>query len=427
MVGARRVVAGELSSLLRRRTARALRSLLLVVLLGAGCADGDARTSSRATPPETAAPAVEAPVGASGVRLALGTPEAPERVGPPEGHPLSRIDRDAGISARLGDGSTVWFFGDTGERLSDGRLRFFEIGSAAWAPPGAPTITRDHVVDGQVEHFATPTPEFPACPPEAPSAGMWPTAAVTDPQDPDRVIVWMANICLGSNRTAVPRGISVGEWRHDPTAPPVDRPIKVKVLEQNLFPDGMVGEAAFTLDGTVYLYGCDTAISMEDADDPGSCRAARVDPASVHDRGAHEAWTGDAWVRGAAPAELEMEPAAGGQSLPPGPLSVAGAPDGDGFVMLYSPWPGHVSSMEVRAALSPEGPWSPPVRVDLPGCNDHPGGQLYACYAANVQPDLSTPGRLGFGYYDRFISGPPLWGSYVVSSIDLRLEPVEGR
>jgi hypothetical protein len=214
----------------------------------------------------------------------------------------------------------------------------------------------------------------------------------------------------------------VAEWRYDPADPPTDRAIRVEVLEQNLFPDGQLGDAAFVHGAHAYVYGCDAPVSMDDADDPGQCRVSRVKVSVADDAGAYEDWTGEGWRPSADLAPMAMEPADGGQSLPPGPFSVGPAPDGDGFVMVYSPWPGHVSSVEVRAALSPEGPWSAPVRIDLPNCADSFNGQLVACYSANVQPDMSGPGRLAFGYYDRFVSGPPLRGSYVVSSVPFSLD-----
>jgi hypothetical protein len=105
---------------------------------------------------------------------------------------------------------------------------------------------------------------------------------------------------------------------------------------------------------------------------------------------------------------------------PPGALSVAPSPVGEGYVMLYSPWPGFVPAAELRAASTPAGPWSPPVRVMLPDCDRD---SQASCYSANLQPDLSGGGRLAFGYYDRFISGPPQLGSYLLTSIGIDIGP----
>lgn len=351
-----------------------------------------------------------------------GSPAAPVRVGPPTNHRLARIDRDAGVSVRLPDGSTVWFFGDTAERRPDSTLRFFEVGSAAWSAPGAPTVTLDHLVDGdRVLPFAEPTAEFPDCPAEAPTAGMWPLAAVADPSDPNRVLLWMGNICLGSNRMAVDRGISLGEWRYDPGDPPVDRPIEVTVLNQRLFPDGEFGEAAVAVGDHVVVYGCDTPANMLTATDAGFCRAARASVDEVTDASAYEVWDGEGWTIAGTPAPLDLASVPAGPSVPPGPVSVAAT--GDAFVMLYTPWPGYVPLVEVRVAREPQGPWSAPARIELPDCDDHYSGRTMSCYAANLQPGFDEPGRLGFGYYDQLIDTPPPLGSYLVSSIPFHVEP----
>ena len=42
------------------------------------------------------------------------------RVGPPAGHPLRGIERDAGVSTELRDGTTFWLFGDSAEWLRGG-------------------------------------------------------------------------------------------------------------------------------------------------------------------------------------------------------------------------------------------------------------------------------------------------------------------
>ncbi len=358
----------------------------------------------------------------SGVQLRVGdTVSPPVRVEPAPGSPTPQIDRDAGVSARLSDGSTVWFFGDTAERTPSGSLAWFEIGSAAWSRPADPTTTYGGADGDAVVPFAEPTDEFEPCPPEASTAGMWPLAAVIDPTEVDRVVLWMSNICLGGGRTAISRGISVGEWRYDPADPPEDRPIRVTVLDQNLFPDDRYGEAAVVDGERIVVYGCDQSEDPMNGDDGGSCRAARVDPSDVADVDAYEVWTGDGWVVGAPPAPLELAAAPGGGFMPPGPLSVAAAPGGSGYVMLYSPWPGYTPFVEIRGARTPQGPWSAPRTLELPDCEQTYGAIRASCYAANLQPDFSTPGVLGFGYYDQLVASPPQLGSYLLTSVPFEL------
>jgi hypothetical protein len=299
-------------------------------------------------------------------------------------------------------------------------LRYFVIGSASWSSAQEPTVVVGGTASGQVVPFATPTADFIACPPEAPDAGMWPLSAVTDPTDADRVVIWMANICLGSGGTAVGRGISVGEWRYDPADPPIDRPITVQILEQNLFADDEFGEAAVVDGDRIVVYECRMPDDPLNAQEPGACRAARVAPDRVADRAAYEMWDGSDWVAGG-DAEPMVVPPGPSEFVPPGAVSVGPAPDGDGYLMLYSPWPGYVPFVEVRAARSPQGPWGEPTVIDLAGCEQTFRGRRVSCYSANLQPDFSEPGRMAFGYYDQFLSGPPQLGSYLLTSVGIEL------
>lgn len=397
---------------------------------GAGCvredrADADPTTTTvAATDTGRAGPAATGPPSGA-VRPVVGPVATPVAVGPPDGHPRQRIDRDAGITARLRDGSTVWFFGDTAEREPDDSLAYFEIGSAAWAAPGEPTVTRDP--PGPVAPFAVPTADFPACPPEATTAGLWPLATAVVPDgERDRVLVWMQNICLGPNRAAVDRGISIGEWTYDPADPPDGRPVEVAVLEQNLFPDARYGDAVVEHDGRLYVYGCDAPLQPAWPTESGPCRVARVRADDATDADRYEAWTGEGWEAGADPAPLGLLSDEGDPAAPPGPLSVS-FHDGTGvFVMLYTPWPGYIGTVAVRAAPAPEGPWSTPTTVELPDCGGTYRGQEMACYAANLQPVSDTADRIGLGYYDRLVSQPPLRGSYVLTSAPFAVEATAG-
>jgi len=87
------------------------------------------------------------------------------------------------------------------------------------------------------------------------------------------------------------------------------------------------------------------------------------------------------------------------------------------WLMVYSPWPGFTDRVEVRVADTPVGPFSDPVTVYLPGCNDTTGGVAYYCYAGTAQPKLSSTGLLGVGYYDQLISVATLRAQYVTVTV----------
>ena len=59
--------------------------------------------------------------------------------------------------------------------------------------------------------------------------------------------------------------------------------------------------------------------------------------------------------------------------------------------------------------------------MDLPGCEQVFRGRRVSCYSANLQVDFAQPGRLAFGYYDQFLSGPPQRGSYLLTSVGIEL------
>lgn len=190
--------------------------------------------SAKPTPKGSAARLDHTPAPAP---LTLGSIGERKPVGPPAGHALAGLNRDAGISAVLGDGSVVWMFGDTIQRSADGELLFFVIGTGAWASAENPTMTLDHVLRNEATPVAVPTASFPDCPPHAPNPGMWPASAVVVPTGGrDRVIVWLGNVCLGDGGVLVPMGVAVAEWWYDPGENHTGSRIELTVLEQNLFP-----------------------------------------------------------------------------------------------------------------------------------------------------------------------------------------------
>ena len=352
----------------------------------------------------------------------------PVAVGPGAEHPLTGIDRDAGISVPLSDGSVLWLFGDTAKPLPGGSLEYFVIGTASWAAPGDPTRTTDAVVAGEPVRFATPTDEFPACPADAPAAGMWPASAVAVPVGTrDRVIVWLENVCLGEGGVGIGRGMSVAVWWYDPSGPPADQPVVAEVLNQRLSPQRWFGLASFLGgDGLIYAYSCDEIDRTDVYGTDSHCYLARVTPEGVATPDAYRVWDGQDWVRDrSTAAPMDMPARDGAAPTPPGSISVANSGSGLYF-MAYSPWPALSKEIEVRVARHPWGPWSRPVPVPLPDCSDVVADKDDTCYSANLQTLLSGPGRLGIGWYDRLVDPVNRRGSFKVSSVPIEVVPAGG-
>lgn len=352
----------------------------------------------------------------------------PRAVGPQEGEPLAGISRDAGISVELSDGSVVWFFGDSAVFEPDGSMRFFEIGSAAWAAANDPFATLDYADRDAAQPFARAAPGSPDCPPEAPSAGMWPLSAALDPDGArDRVVVWMANICLGANRAAVGRGVSVGQWWYDRDDPPVRQPVQVEILEPLLFGlDGPRFGDAVLADGSggAYVYGCDLP-DPPGGPTSGPCRVGWVDLTRAHDPGAYRVWNGGDWIYGGEPAEIGFTSSEGGGGLPSGAFSVARDPGTGAVIMVYSPWPSYSPVAVARVAPTPVGPFGEPTEIELPGCSDDLHGRPRSCYAANVQPFLTRADQLGIGWYDQMLEPGDRGGTFLAASVRFEIEPAD--
>ena len=361
----------------------------------------------------------------------------PTPVRPPPDHALATIDRDAGVSAVLRDGSVLWLFGDTAARNEDGTVRYFVIGTGAWASADAPTVTRDAVdpTNGEPVVLATPTAEFPPCPQPSQRQGMWPASAVVQHVGAlDRVVIWLENVCLGGDTGDGPildgQGMAVAEWWYDPADPPLDRAVTATVLNQRLFVDRSYGLAAVLVDGQgsgggggdgdgdqIDTYRCDTPAKGDTPTDKyGPCTVAQTTFDGVADPASYRPWTGDGFDGGGGAAPIEL-PAGSWMPYPVGGFTVTHDAVVGAYVMAYSPWPGSTEVMEVRVAADPLGPWSSPVTIHLPGCDDHIGSRQFGCYAASAQPAFSTPGHLGIGYYDSSVTTFPTRGAYQVSSV----------
>ncbi len=360
-------------------------------------------------------------------------------VGPPPGHPLVGIDRDAGISTRLRDGSTLWLFGDSGEPQVGGGNRYFVHNTAAWAPPGQPTSTRDAVAPGNVPYtFVSPATAFTTPCPAGFTPVMWPLSVTNVPDGAssrDRVLAFVGNVCL-KGQEARSRGVSVVQWIYDPAAyadvGSVGPRIQGQVLRQNLFPVGAeYGTASVVEGGLLYAYECgrpsDETTGVIWPDDPAysGCTVARVDPAQVQDPGAWRYWNGNAnwsaptsWTSTASAAATMSMPTTSGtgdKQLPVSSLSVVDDPV-YGRTMVYSPWPGYTREVFVRTAASPVGPWSTRTLIVLPTCEEWADGENRLCYAATAQPWRSQVGQLGIGYYDQYVAMGPVRGAVFAAS-----------
>ena len=374
----------------------------------------DRAGSSVGVPGDRDLPCTSAALGsAAGAVGTTGDPGPRTPVGPPAGTPLVGIERDAGVSVALPDGSTLWVFGDSLARNADGSLRYFVNNTAAWSRPGQPTVTRDAVTSGRPVRFADPTPTDPACPASQPDGVFWPLSGVGVPASGGRtrVLVYLQKVCLGSGQyNFSTREVAVAEWYHDPASPPDGRAITASVIAPQIFAGYGYGSAAVVgEDGRIFVFSCALV--------GGGCVVARVMPADAADPASYRFFDGVQWVSSpSAAARLVTPPGVTGPDLPAASFAVTWDPTVSRFVMAYMPWPGLGDTAMVRIASSPSGPWSAPVLIHLEGCNDRYASTPRYCYAVSPQPRVSSPGQLGLGYFDQLVSVPER-GGYVTVTV----------
>lgn len=344
----------------------------------------------------------------------------PTQVVGPDGGALADIDRDAGVSVTLRDGSVLWLFGDSTAYNGDGSLKYFVGGTAAWASAAQPTVTRDAVTPSGAPYLlARPGEGYPACGPAHPNRVMWPVSAVTVADGGrDRVVAFFANMCIASMNDYEFKGISLAQWFYDPGAPPVYSPIQFTVINQNLQVTRPFGTASTydPVSGFAYLYACDRPANPLDLGGYGPCRVARVDPTNIGDPNAYRYFNGSSWVLGESAAQ-PMDMPQGASSItryPAAAFTVTFDPVKGVYVMVYSPWPGFIDRAMVRVSRTPQGPWTPPVEITLPGCSNTIEGQARNCYAATAQPAFSTGAELGLGFYDQATPADRRRGRYMV-------------
>jgi hypothetical protein len=329
-----------------------------------------------------------------------------DAVGPPPEHPLYLMERDAGVSVVLSDGSTMWFFGDSMQEGLDRNLLYFVNNTAAWASADDPTVTHDAIsAEGEPFLFAEPSAAICAASDDAKPA-LWPEAAVVIPRGDgtDRVVVVMSKMCLGDDWLDFETmGFAVAEVVYDPDDPPVNRPIVGEITQPDLAPAEAGYGRAMLLgpDGYLYGYQCGSYPGAW-----GPCRAARVSPADVTDPNAWRVWNGDDWTDPAnwvadRTAATAMELSGSTENmLPIAAFGVDHHADFDAYLMVYSPWPGFCSELDVRVADAPVGPWTEPVPITLPDCSGEDSGVAQHCYAATPQMQMCIGDELGGGYFD---------------------------
>lgn len=356
-------------------------------------------------------------------------------VGPLPGMALERIDRDAGVSVSLRDGSTLWLFGDSSEAGVDGTMLYLVNNTAAWAPPGAAAVTRDAASAGRPTQFVDPGGAF-SCPANRPVAALWPMSAVATPSGTrDVVTAFFAEVCIGPGFLNVEdHGVTVVRWTYDPASPPSWTPIRGTIQAQNLFPrDKAYGSAAIAIadpaagtgDGGWFVYGyqCRSpqgAGPFQPAD-YGPCTVGRVPVDSVTSRTAWRFWNGTTWVSDVAQAAAIIPGGGSNPEIPVAAFTVTRDDALDAYVMAYSPWPGFIDRVYVRVAPSPVGPWTTAVPIQLPGCEDRIAAQTYRCYAGSAQPWSSSAAAgvtsLGIGWYDQLVSANPPRGQYRAATV----------
>jgi hypothetical protein len=360
-----------------------------------------------------------------------GSPSVSGPVAPASTSPIAGVDRDAGISVTLHDGSTLWLFGDSFEHDPAGNLKYFVQGTAAWTSAAQPRTTTDAVQNGAPIKFGTPISWGAPCPSDSPTPVMWPMSATVQFQTPtvDRVIVFMEDVCLGSGNTGVSRGLAVVDWTYDSTHPPANQPIVAHVLNQQIRATRTYGvSSVIAADGFLYASTCDGPIDGGWLTDYGPCHTSRVDPDQVDDTSAYQYWTGTTWsseIGQVGDINLPDMIDETGSQIPVYPVaSYTTRYDAASglYVMAYSPWPGFTDQIVVRIGTSPVGPWTAPVQVHLPGCHDSVEGTAYHCYAGTAQPQFSVgnllgSSNLGIGWYDQLTGLAPLHGAYEVGTV----------
>jgi hypothetical protein len=273
--------------------------------------------------------------------------------------------RDGGYSARFDDRS-VWVFGDTLFEDAGAYLSPFHSNTWSWtgdldASNGIASFEQSFGLDGlpllllpftDQEKMFNDAHASDHCK-TAPCGvrwALWPGAVVADPVY-HRLLLFYEKVFIGLGEMNFTKyGSSVTIWAHpeDPPqrmrfSPPSDNPTL-------LFQDGepCFGDAAVVMGHQLYVYGCERQGTLI------PCRLARVDLDHVFEKEHWQTWTAD----GKWSTNLNL-----GRALFNGNeiLSVSYNHYLGCFLAVYSQ-PMSTTVM-LRTALQPEGPWSSPLDV----------------------------------------------------------------
>jgi len=309
--------------------------------------------------------------------------------------------RDVGLSVRLADGRYLWLFGDTliaGQVLSN---------TAGIAAAGSAAIFDQVDANGRLTQFIPYTAEEEeynrAHRQEGSRWVLWPSAAIAV-DGGTRVLVFFArgrtSILPGGGSSMAATGsltVGVAEWKlADATR---GGPLQARRLNDATF----LGSNLFA----AYPDPSDRSIWLISCGDRNVCRAAKASVADVADGTKWSWWTGNGfashWRSGMPLAFPDPESAFFGLEYPDGePFNAAPFAGGNVvwhparqmYVFGFTAWPGFSNVGFVRASRGPAGPWGPPVRFVLPGCEQG------HCYALTVHPEIAAGNdTIGISYH----------------------------
>jgi hypothetical protein len=148
------------------------------------------------------------------------------------------------------------------------------------------------------------------------------------------------------------------------------------------------GGSALRVGGHVYAYGCVVGGFLA-----SDCYLARAPIASIASTAAYEYFDGAAWSKNADDAERVTS----------GGATVSVRADGARFVMTYVPPVG--TTIAVRTAIAPEGPWSAPTTIAT--CDIAGAGTGAFCGGATLQAIAVAPGSIALTYVaESFMAWP---------------------
>ncbi len=321
-------------------------------------------------------------------------------------------NRDCGFSTPLSDGKRLWVFCDSTLYDQNKVMRSNSASNtAALASATDPMIVSDYLPWGNLSQFIMPQTFYPC---DGGYRATWPSGAVTLPDidnnpKTDRVVIMFQNNCihpLGNNQFGL-EYFDVGIAQFDYNADNAFV-LKATVINPRLFPpsDGQDFQFGPVMapDGFgnqhLYAYTCTAA---------GACFVKRVwitnnydaDKGKMGDPTWWESWSASGWST--SQPGVAMFSGGGAATATSDAINVAYVPAMGRYVMSYMPFPVGHHMAGIRTALRPEGPWSDPTTVLLPGC------ELDRCYAANVQTQFSDANTLGISYlkWNDFIGWRP--------------------